>query len=147
MSIASQPAVFGMCIVGTTTGNILVSEAYSAPRDAAVAPVIAAALASLWSKLPTALDCNGPSRFDFLIRQQADNGESIDLYWSSGMSAGTLFSTVARKMLKVQATLPAAPAVEAREVSHIEWDAADHSTRVLALLDEVRADPWRGSRA
>lgn len=151
------PGVTGLCVVGTISGDTLITEAYFAPPGAPVEPVMLAALEALWSKLPAALNDNGPGRFDFLIRHQLDGAESpADVLWHSGMSASTLFSVVARRLLKVRAAARSvhpgshvqAQGVEVTEVADdgaIEW--VPPVERVLNTLAAVRQDPWASVRA
>lgn len=128
---ARQPAIFGTVVVGLVTGSILLAQQYEVAEDEHVAPALAAAIETVFARLPAILEENGPSRFDFLVRQSTAEGEVVDLYWSSGMRASTLLATVAQKLVKVQAAAarsalrlspPTARGVTATEV---EYRAAD----------------------
>ncbi len=123
------------------------------PPGAHVAPVLFSALEALWARLPAVLDRHGQSRFDFLIRQHTDGiEEPADLLWQSGMNAGTLFSVVARKLLKAQAAASQVhPGAHVQgEVTELHGRQADRVLNTLAQLTPGRtADgsfEWEGVR-
>ena len=154
MATIVQEPIAGQVILGTLSGGTLAQYPYHVPAGTHAGPPLAAALEKLYLALPELLLQNGPSRFTFLVRQ--GNGASdpmVDVYHASGLPPGTLFSTVASKLLKARAAARHATArpvmhvqgVEVSEVPNegIDWTPPDHVGRVLRTL----ADPWAGSRA
>lgn len=126
-----RPAIFGQVIVGTVTGSILLAESYEAAEGEAIAGPLLAAIEVVYARLPAVLEANGPSRFDFLVRQSSEAGECVDLFWSSGMRASTLLATVARKLIKVQTAVHRAelrlspPTARGVTATEVEYRAAD----------------------
>lgn len=125
--VAADGDIHGYVLIGTITGDTIIVEQYSAHRRDAIAGPLLHCLESVWQRLPDALAEHGKSRFDFLIRQQVDDGELIDLFYASGLDAGRLFANVARRMIKVRAValsqLKLPERIDVRVLSSVESDA------------------------